>query len=199
MLKLTIEFQTPVHHGSGFGLAGIIDRAVLRDGNGMPYLAGSAIKGKLRFAAGRVERARGNEPCGPSRWCDGFRSCDYCEVFGSPRRQGRAIFNDAYPPAQEQSLLREAIGESRSVGLLTPGTDVRTSTAIDRRTCTVVKGHLFSTETVSAAIRFEAQIEGRLSDEQFSLLRDAALVLTEFGSGSARGLGLCTYQIEAQA
>ena len=70
-LKLIVEFQTAVHHGSGYGLAGVVDRGALRDDEGMPYLAGSGLKGKFRAAVARLIRADQGEPCGPpgKQWC----------------------------------------------------------------------------------------------------------------------------------
>src|SRR5689334_21675621 len=98
-LKLSIEFTAAVHHGSGFGLAGVVDRAALRDRQGIPYLTGSAIKGKFRWAALRILRSLGKLACGPPEreTCKAAPWCGLCRVFGSPMKPGGAIFADAYP------------------------------------------------------------------------------------------------------
>ena len=45
--QLIIDFESALHHGSGYGLAGLVDRPFLRDGKQMPYLSGAALKGKF--------------------------------------------------------------------------------------------------------------------------------------------------------
>jgi CRISPR/Cas system CMR subunit Cmr6 (Cas7 group RAMP superfamily) len=98
-LKLQIEFSSASHHGSGHGLAGLIDRTLLRDHNGNPFLAGSAIKGKLRHAALQLLSSGIPEgaapPCGTPP-CEGD-PCLTCLIFGSAWRQGSLVFGDAYP------------------------------------------------------------------------------------------------------
>jgi CRISPR/Cas system CSM-associated protein Csm3 (group 7 of RAMP superfamily) len=199
-LDLTIEFLSPVHHGSGFGVAGVVDRAVLRDHTGMPYLAGSAIKGKFRFAAGQIARAMdanaelcdpGNNPVG--RWCRGQTRCPLCEVFGSPRRAGAAVFCDALPEEDERAILRAQIENSPSV-VLSAVAQVRASTAIDRRFRKALTHHLYSTETVPSQVRFHARIED-VPDKQVELLRNCAVLLNSFGGSSSRGLGSCRFVI----
>ena len=121
-LKLIIELKTALHHGSGFGLAGIVDRAVLRDHRGMPYLAGSALKGKLRYAAHRYLLASKVGACGPPKpWCETEKGCLFCEIFGSPRRQGKAVFEDAYPRPCAEPVLRAQM-EEEGAAVLPGGT-----------------------------------------------------------------------------
>jgi CRISPR/Cas system CSM-associated protein Csm3 (group 7 of RAMP superfamily) len=195
-LMLRIEFETALHHGSGFGLAGVVDRAVLRDEKGMPYLAGSALKGKFRFAARQLTRTRGEETCGPpgKPWCAGAKTCLLCQVFGSPRKPGAASFEDAYPSAADAAILRAHI-ETGYATVLAGGSEVRASTAIDRHTRRVRPQHLYSTETVSRWVRFEAAIRGTFTAEQKKLLVDCARVLNYMGGDSARGLGFCRFNV----
>jgi CRISPR/Cas system CSM-associated protein Csm3 (group 7 of RAMP superfamily) len=197
-LKLAIEFETAMHHGSGFGLAGVVDRAALRDSRGIPYLTGSAIKGKFRYAALRVLRSRGEAPCGPpgQEFCKTEPWCALCRIFGSPMKPGAAVFEDAYPC--EAGLLADAIANERFAAVA-PGSEVRTTTAIDRRFRTVRPAHLFSTEIIASFSRFESRIGGPLAAADVELLRDCARVLTHFGAASSRGLGLCRYELSEAA
>jgi len=199
LLKLTIEFETALHHGSGFGLAGIVDRAVLRDESGMPYLAGSALKGKFRHAAARVLLGTGGRVCGPwsesdAPWCAPPSSCLLCEIFGSPRRSGAASFEDAYPEMPEQAILRGHNQTSLSK-VFWGGSDVRSTTAMDRCLRKARPEHLFSTETVSRLVRFAAHVRGDFSAEQARLLHEAAKLIGHFGADSARGLGACSCRL----
>jgi CRISPR/Cas system CSM-associated protein Csm3 (group 7 of RAMP superfamily) len=194
-IKIRIEFETSVHHGSGFGLAGIVDRALLRDENGMPYLAGSALKGKFRFAALQM-RSAGVGSCGGH--CRTEPRCLVCWIFGSTANQGAAVFHDAFPMEPERTILREQIGTVQSE-VLAGGSDVRASTAIDRCRGVVKPHHLFSTETLPPLIRFESKLGGRLPEGSVEFLRQCAKLLTHFGGDSARGLGLCRYTVESVA
>ena len=194
-LKLIIEFQTAVHHGSGYGLSGVVDRGALRDDEGMPYLAGSAIKGKFRHTATRVVRADGDRVCGTPEYpalCRGGNACAVCVVFGSSRLPGAAIFGDAYPCEPERSILKLQIAGSRSA-VLPGGSDVRASTAIDRKSGTVLPEHLFSTETIPALVRFESDIEA--PEGSVDLIRECFKLIGRFGGDGARGLGWCTFRL----
>jgi CRISPR/Cas system CSM-associated protein Csm3 (group 7 of RAMP superfamily) len=197
-LKLAIEFETAMHHGSGFGLAGVVDRAALRDARGIPYLTGSAIKGKFRYAALRILRSRGEQPCGPpgQEFCKGEPWCALCRIFGSPMKPGAAVFGDAYPC--EEGLLADAIAGERFAAVA-PGSEVRTTTAIDRHFRTVRPAHLFSTETIASFPLFESRIGGPLAAEDLKLLHQCASILTHFGADSSRGLGLCRYELSEVA
>jgi CRISPR/Cas system CSM-associated protein Csm3 (group 7 of RAMP superfamily) len=206
-LKLTIEFENAVHHGSGYGAAGIIDRTVLRDSRGMPYLAGSGLKGKFRAAAAQLIRADKGEPCGPpgKQWCKGRTGCALCELFGSPMRQGLAIFRDAYPAEPERQVMREqmraasAKEEAAARPLQTAGVELRTTTAMSRHWKRAESEHLFITEVVSRVVRFETSIGGDLRPDHVRMLRDGSTLLTHFGGSGARGLGNCVYRIEGAA
>jgi len=199
-LQLTIEFKTPAHHGSGFGLAGVVDRAVLRSGDGTPYLAGSAIKGKFRFAMLQLLEARREPWCGPpkARWCREAPWCSLCGIFGSPMNPGSAVFEDAFPEETARRVLYAQM-EGHASSFHAGGTNIRASTAIDRKRRTVRPQHLFTTETVSAVVRFEGAIDGIQNGAHTRLLGECCKLLTTFGAGGARGLGFCRYEITPAA
>lgn len=199
---LRIEFEDACHHGSGFGKAGCADRTVLRDGAGMPYLAGSAIKGRLRHAAVRVLLARkAGKVCqyGDAKGaCTGEEPCPVCRLFGSPVRAGGLRFGDAYPTGDVELVLRSIQQAGRGAGL--PGdSTVRTSTAVDRRRGVVKEQLLFSTETLPAGLVFEGAVSGEMEAEEERLLREACRVLTHFGADGARGLGRCTWKLREES
>jgi CRISPR/Cas system CSM-associated protein Csm3 (group 7 of RAMP superfamily) len=190
---LVIEFHTALHHGSGYGLAGLVDRAIVRDSRRLPYLAGSALKGWFRFAALRLLRNDGeNRPvCLPDKPC-AADPCLLCTVFGSARQRGCALFEDAFPALPERSVLAEFGSGS---GVLPGVTDGRASVALDRGRGVARRNHLFSTETVPPLVRFEGEIRGDLTKVQEELLQDCTQLLTHFGAGGARGLGFCAYKL----
>ena len=198
ILKLAIDFETALHHGSGFGLSGVVDRAALRDSRGIPYLTGSAIKGKFRYAASRILRSRGQRLCGPpgKELCRTDPWCALCRVFGSSMKPGAAAFDDAYPCG---AALLSDVAEGGRFAAVSPDAEVRTTTAIDRHFRTVRPAHLFSTETITSFRRFESAISGPLSADDAALLRDCARLMTHFGADSSRGLGLCSYELSEAA
>lgn len=190
---LRIAMEAGLHHGSGFGIAGIVDRAVLRDRRGVPYLAGSAIKGRLRHASLRVILAEDGNACytgDATDWCEPSQPCHLCLLFGSPRQKGTLIFGDAYP-ADGRDVFWEQLNNLRSPGGLHPETELRSRTAINRVTRTARAEGLFVTEVLPDFLVFEGKIFGTLERETRSLLEKACRVVTSFGADSARGLGRC--------
>ncbi|MGA3028047.1 MAG: RAMP superfamily CRISPR-associated protein [Bryobacteraceae bacterium] len=198
-LRYTIEFESAFHLGSGHGIAGILDRALLRGADRVPFIPGSAIKGKFREAALRILCATQKNPClAPgAEICKDDAGCTMCRLFGSAMRRGKAVFHDARPAGPEGEALAANLKFPHQ-GWLPGGTEVRTTTAIDRKRRVVFPQHLFSTETVSPIIRFEAVISGPLDDQEVELLDNSAGLLTFFGGSSSRGLGFCRVYRSAQ-
>jgi len=198
--RLEVRFQTAMHHGCGFGIAGLVDRGILRDSSGLPYLAGSSIKGRLRHAALRLLVTEGEPVC---RYADQKavcreEACGLCALFGSPWRSGRLRFSDAYPSG-EMRLLLETLAETSKGGILHRDSAVRAATAIDRRLGKARENHLFTTEALPDAVAFEGRILGDLDESGEQLLKNAATILTHFGADAARGLGQCEFQIKRLA
>jgi CRISPR/Cas system CSM-associated protein Csm3 (group 7 of RAMP superfamily) len=200
--KLNIEFETAAHPGSGAGLAGIIDRTVLRDHAGIPYLAGSGIKGKLRYAARRL-LASGfpeNEKS-PCQTPDSALPCEanlclICQIFGSPLTQGSVFFSDAYPMDPESGIIwlsRESPGRHTLGGAI----GVRATAALDRSRRTARKNHLFTSEVLSPIVRFESRLEGDVAPFA-AFLRACCAISDTFGAGSSRGMGFCAFTLSAE-
>jgi CRISPR/Cas system CSM-associated protein Csm3 (group 7 of RAMP superfamily) len=174
-------------------MAGLVDRCVLRDGDGLPYLAGSALKGKFRHAVLRIRLARSEGGCefGDRPDCAEQAPCLVCDLFGSRVRRGKLLFSDAHPGAEHRLLFGEDGKQERA--LFRADALYRGTTAIDRVRGIAREGHLFTTEVLPAGLEFEATVRGPA--EYKTLLREAAQVLTHFGSGGARGLGRCLYSL----
>lgn len=193
---LTIRFLTASHHGSGFGRSGLIDRAILRDSEGMPYLAGSAVKGRFRHGVLRILLASGRPACqyGDQRAiCKGDDPCAICCLFGSPYRRGALNFTDAHL-APGTTRFFEEIHRGCKDSHLAGDSFVRSSTAIDRALGTVRPHFLFTTEALPPDLVFESEILGDAGPHE-ELLRQACKVLTHFGADGARGLGRCQYDL----
>jgi CRISPR/Cas system CSM-associated protein Csm3 (group 7 of RAMP superfamily) len=191
---LTIAFSSALHHGSGFGRGGLVDRTILRDAARLPYLAGSSIKGRFRHAALRILTAYGKKACQPGDHlavCKEEPFCALCELFGSPFRRGGLIFTDARLDAATARIIEEILEGS---GSAPRDSVVRSSTAIDRELRTVRPHLLFTTEALPLGLTFFGRILGE-ADGNESLLHDVCKVLTHFGADGSRGLGRCEYKV----
>jgi CRISPR/Cas system CSM-associated protein Csm3 (group 7 of RAMP superfamily) len=190
---LKIDFDKPFHHGSGFGVAGLVDRPFLQDANRMPYLSGAALKGKFRWASLRILRTRATaDLCGQQAgsFCRA-KPCQLCRMFGSPWFAAQFGFSAAYPIPEHIAILQFTTPDWR-----TAGTTVRSTTAIDRARLVAKHGHLFSSE-VAPPLTFTGSIETLSVEQDWTLLEECTAILGHFGADSARGLGQCTYSILA--
>lgn len=197
---LKITLQSGLHHGSGFGTSGLVDRAVLRDSSGIPYLAASAIKGKLRHSALRVLLSEELPACQTGDapvWCNDADPCSLCRAFGSPRREGDLWFTDAYPIGETRQLLADLAELSRPNGMFRDSA-VRARTSMDRKLGTVRSRLLYTTEVLPEFLVLTAEIRGYTAPHE-ALLQKACTLITHIGADSARGLGHCTIRLEEGA
>jgi CRISPR/Cas system CSM-associated protein Csm3 (group 7 of RAMP superfamily) len=190
---LTIRFQGSVHQGSGYGIAGLVDRGVLRDSAGVPYLSGSSLKGRMRHAMSRMDGGA----CATGEagaFCRKEPLCRICRLFGSPWSQAEWEFEDAYPVKE----LKQASQKLKSIraGALFHDSSVRIQTAMDRCTGKVQEQLLFSTETLDGGWEFEARVYG-VAKADLEALRHCALLVTHLGAGRARGFGLCVIEVQS--
>lgn len=113
-----------------------------------PYVPGSSIKGKMRSLMELSGMASGNingDPCG----C-GKKDCKVCKLFGAHRNtkpevgQPRVIFRDA-------TLAKEFQHNFDVI-------EVKSETAIDRKTGTAKSGSLRSRERIAAGVNLNYEI-----------------------------------------
>jgi CRISPR/Cas system CSM-associated protein Csm3 (group 7 of RAMP superfamily) len=204
-LKLTIRFQSAVHHASGFSLAGLIDKGFLRDHNGLPCLSGAALKGRFRDAARHILLAdvvevcqSGRKPraCGPPG-LGRQEYCRICQIFGAPALPARVIFTNAKPePEAYEVMLAQRLNSASPFQF--GATEIRHGISLDRLRRTARAEHLFSLETVPPLVAFEAEIRGWIDAADETLLRECSLLLNSFGAGGSRGLGACRYEMEPE-
>ena len=204
-LKLTIRFESAVHHASGFSLAGVVDKGFLRDHNGLPCLSGAALKGRFRDAARHILLAERVEVCESERkpracvppGIGREEYCRICRIFGAPALPARVIFTDAKPEPEAYEVMLAQRRNSASPFHF-GATEIRHSTSLDRLRRTVRAEHLFSLETVPPLAAFDAEIRGLIDAADEALLRECALLLNAFGAGGSRGLGACRYEMEPE-
>ncbi len=204
-LKLTIHFESAVHHASGFSLAGVVDKGFLRDHNGIPCLSGAALKGRFRDAARHIlladakdvcESGRKPQACGPPG-IERKEYCRICQIFGAPALPARVVFTDAKPEPEAYEVMLAQKRNSASPFHF-GATEIRHGTSLDRLRRTVRAEHLFSLETVPPLVAFDAEIRGCIDAADEVLLRECPLLLNSFGAGGSRGLGACRYEMEPE-
>lgn len=190
-LKLT--FQSDWHIGSGAGIPGSVDRQVLRDEGGFPYVPGKTLTGILRDAAEFVAGTRGG------RWEDVLNGLfgDQTETHGG--REGskaRGAKIGAGSAELDGNIRKYLLAFSRSnadLNIIAPLFSVHPGVKIDRETGRAMDDHLFSTErarrdcVLYAPVLFMEELNG---DER-KLLDDAVKAVRHIGGKRRRGAGEC--------
>ena len=201
-LSYCIAWEGRWHVGSGYRSTTADRLQRRRDAeDGAPFVPGSQMKGVLRHQCERLALAFGLEVVGPHAGTEsGDRSLvnhfvplaesDLAvdRLFGS-RRQGECLFvTNAVPVSSEANDRNEST--------------VRTRTAIDRVTGTVMEQHLFTTELAEGDIDLAGQIRARhpagvlTQDDggfpyEYALLVAGLLSLDALGGDKGAGLGRC--------
>lgn len=183
---LKIEFQSDWHIGSGVGIPGSVDRQVLRDSRGIPYIPGKTLTGIIRDAAEFIAQVRGG----------GFGNLP-SKLFGNqPETHGGAENEKAekakigISSAELPKSVRDCIVANDLTSALfyvQPGIKIDTDTG-----CTE-KDHLFSIEKVRRECVLFAEVTffQELSDNEAKLLDDAIKAVRHIGGKRRRGAGLC--------
>lgn len=195
---LQVRFYGYWHCGSGEGGGPAIDRAVVRDGDGLPFVPGRTLKGALRAGLEQCVFAGLADPATVERLM-GTRRMDVADSDGAgevPDRYltapGMLYIGDAGLPAAEREWFLSHQGDDRAAALRALFT-VLPQTAIDRETGTARDHTLRSTE-VALPMTLEATV--RCPAGHFEavapVLRQAAALVRHIGVGRHRGLGRLT-------
>jgi len=173
---------------------GTADNPIIRHPvNGLPYIPGSSLKGKMRsmleIKAGTFNQSKGG-PC----ICG---NCDICTLFGCGNPQNsnvtmtRLLFRDAMVTKESEEHLREAQAE-KGVNFA----EVKSENWIDRRTGKAGQGGLRTQERVPEGTTFSFEISVRVFDtddkSKFRKKIEEGLKLMEqdyIGSSGSRGYG----------
>jgi CRISPR/Cas system CSM-associated protein Csm3 (group 7 of RAMP superfamily) len=181
MIKHTIEatyaLETtgPLHVGTGHGSAGL-HRRMLRDMHGVPYIPGTTVKGRARYAAIRicdwlglpvfkdtvadVRDSSVTLPNGPHAKRD-FPS----RIFGSAWWRCTLRFSDARaePPPRETWIDKDTASlhylREHAHGLR----EVRMGAARSRHLGTISQGRLYRSEVAPPGMIFRGSIRGHLA------------------------------------
>ena len=192
----SLTFRAPVGVFTGLGVAGLVDRTIVRDAAGMPYIPGSSVKGRLRFFTERLLRT-GSLP-------DGYRihaidhqplckveehACTLCRLFGNPALTAWVRVGQASPEAQWDTLLHDLYRIDANP-VLHRDAEVRPGTAVSRLRRTALPDHLFFDEVVPA-ITFTGRLylDTRLLSADIHLLTQVGTLVDALGARKAVGRG----------
>jgi len=192
----TLSFEAPASVFTGLGVAGLVDRTVLRSADGLPVIPGSSVKGRLRFFAERLLRSGLSPegcsfhlPNGPQ--CKSLKNaCTVCRVFGNPSIPALLRVGPASPAAPWDHLLREMLKADRNP-VVHADVEVRPGLALSRVRRTALGDHLFFDEAVPASITFSGllRLDAEVSEAEELFLIGAARAVDALGARKGAGRG----------
>ena len=168
-LDYTLEMLDEFHIGSGAGIAGLVDRAVLRLSNGELVVPGSTIKGRVRYRTEQLAHLLGATVCGgradhglcrpESPSTAAVDLCLICRLFGSEWWPGTLFCSDArlIDPLRDTVYEQRDLDDSSELDFQTVN---RTRTRMNRRFRRVEEGALFTSQHGVAGLSFTGKIEG---------------------------------------
>ena len=183
-IRLTL--RSAATFGRGDGLAGLVDREIEHDTNGLPFLRGKTLKGLLLESAENVVYA-----------LEGGKSGDWAkskeELFGRPGRgtaeRGGLHISDARLPAGLRAELLKA-KELKASDVLYSLTGIRRQTAMNPEGGPE-HASLRSMRVLLPGVMLEAEVhfDNEPTEIQLQLLTAAVLDMRRGGTGRNRGRG----------
>lgn len=194
--QVRLNFNQAYFIGGGGATGGLVDKFLLVDGRGWPYIPGSTVKGRLRHNFTLLARAAGEEIC-RSGMGDTACTCLVCQVFGSSgHNPGSFYFDHLYLTEEALTTVTEE-GVSHFI-------QPRIGVGIDRRRRTAANELLFTTEIMwtLGGLPFSGTIEGPLvgdrAEQIAALLYLAWQLIFSLGGSQSRGLGWARGHMELQ-
>lgn len=191
----TLKFRSSVSVFSGLAVAGLVDRMVMRNHKGLPFIPGSSVKGRWRFFAERLlqngvlpddlEIHKTGEPS-----CKDPNSlCTLCKLFGNPASPSMLLVGQAELDKNLKGHFENLLKQNPNP-VVHPDAELRPGTAISRITRTTLKDHLFFNEAVPPVI-FSGKliINGILNDNEEKFLKASASLVDRIGGRKSVGMG----------
>lgn len=192
----TLTFRTPVGVFTGLGIAGLVDRTVVRDSQDIPCIPGSTVKGRLRFFAERLLLS-GSLPEGIDFHGGGnphckepASACTLCRLFGNPSlpaflRVSQASLQEPWRSLAQKLLRKDGNPVVRS------DVEVRPGIAISRVRRSALPDHLFFDEAVPAGLELAGTIlyTGEIRKAEEAFLIGAGRLVDALGARKAAGRG----------
>ncbi|HVB24683.1 MAG TPA: RAMP superfamily CRISPR-associated protein [Ktedonobacteraceae bacterium] len=217
-ISYTLTFKTPFHCGTGIR-EGLIDRTVVKDGQGFLYVPGSTFKGMLRERCEQLARMFEEldddmrvliaDPHEEKLALRGFGSTTtmITRIFGSHIQPGHLYFDDARQTDTEKSEYDDKNDREHGKGKYKNlQFDLYTQVRLDRVTRTAVQGALYTSEFGLRDLEFHGDIMGWLecipiNDQAGSptysllLLLAGLHMIDRLGGNKSTGKGQCECEI----
>lgn len=198
-MKLTVKMTSDWHIGTGSRADTVVDAAVQRDGDHLPFIPAKSLTGVLRDACEEVASAL--DAASPSKPWHGV----LVEMFGTS--EGSAASTDG-PKSAALSIRPAHIAENLRQHLVGPAHEARRRaltitrglTAIDSASGTAMHDHLRFVELSRGDLVLEAKLDLRdPTESQLALLWAGTQRLKALGGYRRRGAGRCTVSLEGHA
>ncbi|MGM0369557.1 MAG: RAMP superfamily CRISPR-associated protein [Bacillota bacterium] len=210
-----IEFTAPFHIGSGLAQGKLVDALVVADKNGLPYVPGSSVKGRVKSYFNQLLTTISNSDekirtldnndyltcSNQDKICKNVNqqnNCLTCRVFGSGFTPGQLIFSDCKLADEELiEFIKENGGIDEFKDHLKP---VRNGNRVNRRLKTTEPGALFNYQQVNSQYKYQGEISGKVSlnDQELKILKHSIELITHLGAKNSRGLGRCNVSIREE-
>lgn len=189
-------FRSSVSVFSGLAAAGLVDRMVMRNQEGLPFIPGSSIKGRLRFYAERLLRSgdlpdlmaihEENEP----QCKKPGKICTICRLFGNSSIPALLWISQAEPEDEAKTLLRELLKVNPNP-VMHPDAELRPGIALSRVFHTALADHLFFDEAIPPlTFKGTIMIQGELSPYEEQFIKASGLLVDRIGARKAIGRGI---------
>lgn len=194
----TLSFRSPVSIFTGLGIAGLVDRTVVRGANTLPYIPGSTVKGRLRFFSERLLRAsprpasfrfRVHDPNQPHCKVPAT-ACTICRLFGNPAIPATLRVGQAMPVPPWDTLFQQLLMAEHNP-VFQPDVEIRPGIALSRSRRTALADHLFFDEAVPA-ITFSGSmlLDASVNPEERTFFIGAGKLVDALGARKSAGRGV---------
>ncbi len=204
---LAIRVRGPMHIGTGFA-RGMVNHTVVKGRDGLVYIPGSVLKGKVRSVCEALARLHEISDCRaphPQQMIADRDACLVCRIFGAPGRGSHLRWQSARLTQDWVDALR--LGPKRRAVL--GQTTTRTQVQLSRMRGLAAEARLFTSEFAAEGLTFEAEpaLIGRLWLTPMTVVDDpdayyelvlllAGLKLVgSLGGGTSRGAGECELDV----
>lgn len=187
-LKYTIKFYDYWHISSGLSAGARLDSTVIKDVDGLPYVAGKIIKGLSREMAELLEDCKFVNTCFGGSTNDGKngKPLDKCYDEKAKNIQGKCYFSNA---VLEKTTAEQIISNNLQENLY----DIIASTKIDEKSGTAEDNSLREIEVV-----IPLTLIGEIRDipnEYEGKMKQSLTMIKRMGLNRNRGLGRCEFLV----
>ncbi|MBQ9565166.1 MAG: hypothetical protein IJU98_06215, partial [Synergistaceae bacterium] len=198
-----ICFESDWHIGSGAGIPGSVDRQVLRDENGLPFIPGKTLTGVLRDAAEWIAYIRQDIQKDGTDWKGVVSSLfgEQPETHGGNAEKAAAPAKIGISSAElSEDVKNYIISADKKVNISSGLYMAHPGVKIDPATGRAEKDHFFSTERVRRDCVLYANVscdcelfddKGKPLNDEGELLDEAIKAVRHIGGKRRRGAGEC--------